>query len=87
MKKILLLSALASILASSHAQENNGEYYSFFQNVQIDTCSALKINREIEGGTKIIAEFEGQWDEDMKGAFCYACKIWRKTCRRCFPSR
>lgn len=85
MKKILLLSALASILASSHAQENNGEYYSFFQNVQIDTCSALKINREIEGGTKIIAEFEGQWDEDMKGAFCYACKIWEENLPTMLP--
>lgn len=85
MKKIMLLSALASILVTARAQEDSGEYYSFFQNVQIDTCSALKINRKIEGGTKIIAEFEGQWDEDMKGAFCYACKIWEENLPTMLP--
>jgi len=85
MKKILLLSVLLSIIIPTCAQENSNEYYSYSQNIQIDTCSTLKIKREIKGGTKIIVNFEGNWDEDMKGAFQYACKIWEENLPTMLP--
>lgn len=85
MKKILLFSVLLSIIIPTCAQENPHDYYSYSQNIQIDTCSTLKIKREIKGGTKIIVNFEGDWDEDMKGAFRYACKIWEENLPTMLP--
>lgn len=85
MKKIILFYVFLSIIIPTCAQENPNEYYSYSQNVQIDTCSTLKIKREIKGGTKFIVNFEGNWDEDMKGAFRYACKIWEENLPTMLP--
>lgn len=74
-----------NVIVLVNAQNYDNEFYSFYQNIQIDTCSALKINREIIGGTKIIVTFDGHWDEDMKGAFRYACKIWEENLPTMLP--
>ena len=38
--------------------------------------------RMIGGGTKLLITYEGQWDNKMKSAFEYACKIWEE----CVPT-
>ena len=47
----------------------------------------LPIIREVYGGTKIIVDFNGNWTNEMKGAFEYACKIWEEAMPTTFPIR
>ena len=84
-KTICILLILLTTIIPGYAQDNYYEFYSPYPNLQIDTCSMLKINREIKGGTKIIANFDGNWDEDMKGAFRHACKIWEENLPTMLP--
>lgn len=87
MKKFFLFLAILCVCLSTYAQNYENEFYSFCQDAQIDTCSSLKLRRAIKGGTKIIVDFEGNWDEDMKGAFRYACKIWEENLPTMLPLR
>lgn len=47
----------------------------------------LPVVRTVYGGTKIIPEFEGDWTNEMKGAFEYACKLWEEVMPTTFPIR
>ncbi|MBP3471349.1 MAG: hypothetical protein J6K41_03825 [Paraprevotella sp.] len=42
----------------------------------------ISTKRRITGGTKLLITYEGQWDNKMKSAFEYACKIWEE----CIPT-
>ena len=46
----------------------------------IEKCTDIPVVRKINGGTvfKITYEPEELWDNSMKGAFEYACKIWEE---------
>ena len=41
--------------------------------------------RKLNGGTKILVTYEGNWPEEMKGAFEYAVKIWEENLPMCLP--
>lgn len=43
--------------------------------------------RVINSGSKILVDYEGEWTEDMKGAFGYAAKIWEENLPMCAPIR
>ena len=47
----------------------------------------MNIIREMKGGTVITVDFDGNWNEDMKGAFRYACKIWEENLPTMLPIR
>ncbi len=85
MKKFILFSIILSVCLSARAQNYDNEFYSYYQDAQLDTCSSLKVKRVINGGTKILVSFNGNWDEDMKGAFRYACKIWEENLPTMLP--
>lgn len=43
--------------------------------------------RELTSGSKIVVEYEGEWPEEMKGAFEYAAKIWEENLPMTLPIR
>lgn len=43
--------------------------------------------REIKGGTKFLITYEGEWNNEMKGAFEYACKLWEENLPTMLPLR
>ncbi len=43
--------------------------------------------RTIASGSKIVVEYEGEWPEEMKGAFEYAAKIWEENLPMTLPIR
>ncbi len=43
--------------------------------------------RPLKSGSKIIVEYEGEWPEEMKGAFEYAAKIWEENLPMTLPIR
>ena len=85
MKKFILFSIILSVCLSARALNYDNEFYAYYQDAQLDTCSSLKVKRVINGGTKILVSFNGNWDEDMKGAFRYACKIWEENLPTMLP--
>lgn len=58
-------------------QQTNGEFADFIKN--------MPDARILNSGSKIIVEYEGDWPEDMKGAFEYAAKIWEENIPMCVP--
>ena len=87
MKKLFLFLTILCVCLSTYAQNYENDFYSYCQDAQIDTCASLKLRRAIKGGTKILVDFDGNWDEDMKGAFRYACKIWEENLPTMLPLR
>ena len=55
------------------------ESYSYVSDEIVEQTYGLPIVRSVGGGTKIVVEYQGNWHEDMKGAFEYACKIWEEN--------
>lgn len=47
-------------------------------------CTISEI-RPIGGGTKFRITYGGEWTEEMRGAFEYACRIWEETLPPCLP--
>lgn len=86
MKKILMLVAITLFCKVSYGQDIN-EIESFVSNNVVSKNYGLPIIRNIYGGTKIIVEFQGNWTNEMKGAFEYACKIWEEAMPTTFPIR
>lgn len=68
-------------------QAQDDGFYSYYNDSQITACSDLSIIREMKGGTVITVDFDGNWNEDMKGAFRYACKIWEENLPTMLPIR
>lgn len=63
------------------------EYISYVSDDVVEQTFGLPVVRSVYGGTKIIPEFEGNWTNEMKGAFEYACKIWEEAMPSTFPIR
>ena len=82
--KLLLLSSVASL--SIHGQSTI-EFDSYGLDQYIEKCTDIPILREINGGTvfKITYEPENAWNNSMKGAFEYACKIWEEQLPNTLP--
>ena len=83
MKKICLIVALLSSI-SCHAQVSY-EAYNETYDQYLGTCIDLPLVRKTAGGTVFQVTYEGNWTEDMKGAFEYACKLWEDQLPTCFP--
>lgn len=61
--------------------------YSYVLDEYRGNCLDVPTKRKIGGGTKFIVTYEGDWTNDMKGAFEYACKIWEEQIPTAFPIR
>lgn len=84
MKNCLLF--LSLLLYSIHLQSQDFlEQETYVSNQIIDQTYGLPTVRSVGGGTKFIVEYQGEWTEDMKGAFEYACKIWEEAMPTTFP--
>lgn len=67
--------------------QNTIEEETYLSNNIVQRKFGLPIVREIRGGTKIIVSYEGNWTNEMKGSFEYACKLWEEAMPTTFPIR
>lgn len=84
MQKLLIGVALGLCSLLSFGQESVEIEGSLSDDVIIKH-SNLPLVREVYGGTKIIPSYKGNWTNEMKGAFEYACKIWEEVIPSTFP--
>lgn len=86
MKKITL-SLLSLIVTLSINSQTIIESDSYGIDQYIEKCSDIPVKREINGGTvfKITYEPKSEWNNAMKGAFEYACKIWEEQLPNTLP--
>lgn len=86
MKKITLC-LLSLIAALSINSQTTIESDSYGLDQYIEKCSDIPVLRKINGGTvfKVTYEPEEDWDNAMKGAFEYACKIWEEQLPNTLP--
>lgn len=61
------------------------ESYNYASDEIVEQTYGLPTVRSVGSGTKIVVEYQGNWSEDMKGAFEYACKIWEENMPTTFP--
>ncbi|WP_302976859.1 hypothetical protein [Paraprevotella clara] len=61
------------------------DLYSYGMDEYIEKCTDLPVVRKINGGTVFRVTYEGNWTNDMKGAFEYACKIWEEQLPQALP--
>lgn len=63
------------------------ESFSYALDQYIEKCTGVPLIRPINGGTvfKITYEPEELWDNAMRGAFEYACKIWEEQLPNSLP--
>lgn len=83
MKKVIL--ALAFFLCLPTLAQEELEDISYSSEQVVTKKFGLPIVRPVYGGTKIIPIFEGNWTNEMKGAFEYACKIWEEAMPTTYP--
>lgn len=83
MRTILLF--LFALCLSPVFSQDLIENYSYVSDKVVDKTYGLPAVRSIGGGTKIIVDYQGNWSEDMKGAFEFACKIWEEAMPTTFP--
>ena len=81
---ILALLAL-SVSAPSFCDNEAAEV--LMSNQVVNTFHGLPVQRMLRGGTRIIPEYVGNWDNDMIGAFNYACRIWEEVIPTTYPVR
>ena len=86
MKKLLLICFLGYALCG-FSQTTTKTTYSYVLDEYRGSCLDVPTKRKIGGGTKFIVTYEGDWTNDMKGAFEYACKIWEEQIPTAFPIR
>lgn len=79
MSLIALTASGQSVPTRVATQTANGSFADFLRN--------LPDVRVINSGSKILVDYEGEWTEDMKGAFEYAAKIWEENLPMCVPIR
>ena len=86
MKKITLCLLLLAVTLSINSQTLiESDSYGIDQ--YIEKCSDIPVLRQINGGTvfNITFEPEEEWNNAMKGAFEYACKIWEEQLPNTLP--
>jgi hypothetical protein len=86
MKKSLFLLLLTMLTIASQGQTST-ESDSYALDQYIEKCTDVPIVRQINGGTvfKVTYEPEELWDNSMRGAFEYACKIWEEQLPNSLP--
>lgn len=84
-KNILFL--LVLIISVPICSQTTIETDSYGLDQYIEKCTDIPVVRKINGGTvfKITYEPEALWDNSMKGAFEYACKIWEEQLPNTLP--
>lgn len=84
MRKLIfiLFLGLSNMLAYS---QSHMEGVSFVSDDYIEKWADVPVIRSINGGTVFKIKYEGEWSNDMKGAFEYACKIWEEQMPPCLP--
>ena len=86
MKKIFAcMSVLGGLLCMPLQGQEYVEDVSVLSEAVVPKELNLPIVRTVYGGTKIIPIYEGNWTNEMKGAFEYACKIWEEAMPTTFP--
>lgn len=86
MKKLLLVLFLGFSL-SGISQITTKSAYSYVLDEYLPISSDVPSKRRIGGGSKFIVTYEGNWTNEMKGAFEYACKIWEEQIPTAIPIR
>ena len=86
MKKFWLILFLGYTLCG-FSQSITKPVYSYLLDEYLEICSDVPALRRIGGGTKFIVTYEGDWTNEMKGAFEYACKIWEEQIPTALPIR
>lgn len=86
MKKMLLIGLLSYALCG-FSQTVTNTTSSYVLDEYLGISSDVPAIRRIGGGTKFIVTYEGDWTNEMKGAFEYACKIWEEQIPTAFPIR
>lgn len=86
MKKLSFL-LLFLILSIASWGQTSTESDSYALDQFIEKCTDVPVLRQINGGTvfKITYEPEELWDNSMRGAFEYACKIWEEQLPNSLP--
>ncbi len=86
MRKFALFLFSLVVSLSIHSQSTI-EFDSYGLDQYIEKCTDIPVIRKINGGTvfKITYEPEDAWDNSMKGAFEYACKIWEEQLPNTLP--
>lgn len=84
MKRFIVLCSCLSAGWMAYGQ-NLDEVYSYGFDEYIEKCLDLPVVREISGGTVFRVKYEGNWTNEMKGAFEYACKIWEEQLPTSLP--
>lgn len=84
MRKFILVILLTLCFNNLLAQDIMEDYTYVSDNI-IEQTYGLPTVRTVGGGTKIIVSYQGDWSEDMKSAFEYACKIWEEAMPTTFP--
>lgn len=86
MKKSFLILFLSYALCG-FSQTATESVYSYLLDEYLEIRSDVPAIRNIGGGTKFIVTYEGDWTNEMKGAFEYACKIWEEQIPSALPIR
>lgn len=86
MKELLLICFLGYALCG-FSQTTTNTTYSYVLDEYMGISSDVPAKRKIGGGTKFIVTYEGDWTNEMKGAFEYACKIWEEQIPTALPIR
>ena len=81
-KKSLFLLLLTMLTIASQGQTST-ESDSYALDQYIEKCTDVPIVRQINGGT--VLKPEELWDNSMRGAFEYACKIWEEQLPNSLP--
>lgn len=84
MKRFVLFLSLF-ICTQAMTAQTSYEEDSYVSDEMVLTNFGLPAIRNIYGTSRIIPVFEGNWTNEMKGAFEYACKIWEEVLPSCFP--
>lgn len=63
----------------------NFDYDTYYSDHYAGLLEELNVVRNINGGTVFKIDYEGIWNNQMKGAFEYACKIWEEQLPQSMP--
>lgn len=85
MKKLLLFLSLVSM--ACYGQDSMEGCESYVSDKIVNIQYGLPVVRQVYGGTKICIDYEGAWNNEMKGALEYASKIWEEALPTSLPIR
>lgn len=84
MKKLIFL-LISMFLCMNMIAQEKFEVYSYASDDYIGVSTNFPVVRNLIGGSVFNVTYEGDWSEDMKGAFEHACKIWEENIPTSLP--